>query len=165
MSTLKLEGKVALVTGGTAGIGLATAQHFAAEGAQVFIMGRRQSALDETVKSIGGKTVAVQGDVSKLADLDRLVETIEAQAGRLDVVFANAGGGEVSAFGSISEEHYAKTFDVNVKGVLFTVQKVLPLLAEGASVIMIGSIAGSKGLPAFSVYNAAKAAIRSFARS
>jgi NAD(P)-dependent dehydrogenase (short-subunit alcohol dehydrogenase family) len=165
MSTLKLEGKVALVTGGTAGIGLATAQHFAAEGAQVFIMGRRQSALDETVKSIGGKTVAVQGDVSKLADLDRLVETIGAQAGRLDVVFANAGGGEVSAFGSISEEHYAKTFDVNVKGVLFTVQKVLPLLAEGASVIMIGSIAGSKGLPAFSVYNAAKAAIRSFARS
>jgi NAD(P)-dependent dehydrogenase (short-subunit alcohol dehydrogenase family) len=165
MSTLKLEGKVALVTGGTAGIGLATAQHFAAEGAQVFIMGRRQSALDKTVKSIGGKTVAVQGDVSKLADLDRLVETIGAQAGRLDVVFANAGGGEVSAFGSISEEHYAKTFDVNVKGVLFTVQKVLPLLAEGASVIMIGSIAGSKGLPAFSVYNAAKAAIRSFARS
>jgi NAD(P)-dependent dehydrogenase (short-subunit alcohol dehydrogenase family) len=165
MSTLKLEGKVALVTGGTAGIGLATAQHFAAEGAQVFIMGRRQSALDETVKSIGGKTVAVQGDVSKLADLDRLVETIGAQAGRLDVVFANAGGGEVSAFGSISDEHYVKTFDVNVKGVLFTVQKVLPLLAEGASVIMIGSIAGSKGLPAFSVYNAAKAAIRSFARS
>ena len=160
-----MEGKVALVTGGTAGIGLATAQHFAAEGAQVFIMGRRQSALDETVKSIRGKTVGVQGDVSKLADLDRLVETIGAQAGRLDVVFANAGGGEVSAFGSISEEHYAKTFDVNVKGVLFTVQKVLPLLAEGASVIMIGSIAGSKGLPAFSVYNAAKAAIRSFARS
>jgi NAD(P)-dependent dehydrogenase (short-subunit alcohol dehydrogenase family) len=165
MSTLKLEGKVALVTGGTAGIGLATAQHFAAEGAQVFIMGRRRSALDETVKSIGGKTVGVQGDVSKLDDLDRLVETIAAQAGRLDVVFANAGGGEVSAFGSISDEHYVKTFDVNVKGVLFTVQKVLPLLAEGASVIMIGSIAGSKGLPAFSVYNAAKAAIRSFARS
>jgi NAD(P)-dependent dehydrogenase (short-subunit alcohol dehydrogenase family) len=165
MNTLKLEGKVALVTGGTAGIGLATAQHFAAEGAQVFIMGRRQAALDETVKSMGGKTIGVQGDVSKLADLDRLVDTIREKAGRLDVVFANAGGGEVSPFGSISEDHYAKTFDVNVKGVLFTVQKVLPLLAEGASVILIGSIAGSKGVPAFSVYNAAKAAIRSFARS
>jgi NAD(P)-dependent dehydrogenase (short-subunit alcohol dehydrogenase family) len=165
MSTLKLEGKVALVTGGTAGIGLATAQHFAAEGAQVFIMGRRQAALDETVKSMGGKTIGVQGDVSKLADLDRLVATIREKAGRLDVVFANAGGGEVSPFGSISEDHYAKTFDVNVKGVLFTVQKVLPLLAEGGSVILIGSIAGSKGVPAFSVYNAAKAAIRSFARS
>jgi NAD(P)-dependent dehydrogenase (short-subunit alcohol dehydrogenase family) len=165
MSTLKLQGKVALVTGGTAGIGLATAQHFAAEGAQVFIMGRRQAALDETVKSMGGKTIGVQGDVSKLADLDRLVDTIREKAGRLDVVFANAGGGEVSPFGSISEDHYAKTFDVNVKGVLFTVQKVLPLLAEGASVILIGSIAGSKGVPAFSVYNAAKAAIRSFARS
>jgi NAD(P)-dependent dehydrogenase (short-subunit alcohol dehydrogenase family) len=165
MSTLKLQGKVALVTGGTAGIGLATAQHFAAEGAQVFIMGRRQAALDEAVKSMGGKTIGVQGDVSKLADLDRLVDTIREKAGRLDVVFANAGGGEVSPFGSISEDHYAKTFDVNVKGVLFTVQKVLPLLAEGASVILIGSIAGSKGVPAFSVYNAAKAAIRSFARS
>jgi NAD(P)-dependent dehydrogenase (short-subunit alcohol dehydrogenase family) len=128
-------------------------------------MGRRQAALDETVKSMGGKTIGVQGDVSKLADLDRLVDTIREKAGRLDVVFANAGGGEVSPFGSISEDHYAKTFDVNVKGVLFTVQKVLPLLAEGASVILIGSIAGSKGVPAFSVYNAAKAAIRSFARS
>ena len=165
MSALKLKGKVALVTGGTAGIGLATAQHFAAEGAQVFIMGRRQAALDETVKSMGGKTIGLQGDVSKLADLDRVVDTIREKAGRLDVVFANAGGGEVSPFGSISEDHYAKTFDVNVKGVLFTVQKVLPLLAEGASVILIGSIAGSKGVPAFSVYNAAKAAIRSFARS
>jgi NAD(P)-dependent dehydrogenase (short-subunit alcohol dehydrogenase family) len=119
-----LEGKVALVTGGTAGIGLATAQDFAAEGAQVFIMGRRQAALDETVKSMGGKTIGVQGDVSKLADLDRLVATMREKAGRLDVVFANAGGGEVSPFGSISEDHYAKTFDVNVKGVLFTVQKV-----------------------------------------
>ncbi len=161
----KLEGKIALVTGGSSGIGLATAQRFVQEGAYVFITGRRQSELDAAVKQIGSNVTAFQGDVSNLGDLDRLFAIIQEQKGRLDVVFANAGGGEFVPFGSITEEHFDKTFNVNVKGLLFTVQKALPLLPKGASVILNASIVSIKGMPAFSVYSATKAAVRSFARS
>jgi NAD(P)-dependent dehydrogenase (short-subunit alcohol dehydrogenase family) len=160
----KLDGKVAVVTGGNSGIGLATAQRFAAEGAYVFITGRRQNELDAAVKKIGKNAAGVQGDVSNLADLDRLFATVKRQKGRVDVLFANAGLGEFAPLGAISEAHFDKTFDVNVKGVLFTVQKALPLLGAGSSVILNASIAGSKGIPALSVYCATKAAIRSFAR-
>jgi len=160
----KLEGKVAVVTGGTTGIGLATAQLFAAEGAYVYITGRRQTELDAAVKSIGKNATGVQGDVSNLADLDKLYATIKSQKGRIDVLFANAGGGEFAPLGSITEEHYDKTFDINVKGVVFTVQKALPLFTDGGSIILNASIAGITGTPAFSVYSATKAAVRSFAR-
>lgn len=132
----KLEGKVALVTGGNSGIGLATAQRFEAEGARVFITGRRQAELDEAVKLIGGNTVGVQGDVSKLADLDKLYDVIKQKAGRLDVLFANAGGGEFLSFGQITEAHFDKWFGINVKGLLFTVQKALPLMPDGASIVL-----------------------------
>ena len=161
----KLEGKVALVTGGTSGIGLATAQRFVAEGAYVFITGRRQTELDAAVKAIGKNVIGVQSDVSKLADLDRLFATIEQEQGHLDVVFANAGGGEIAPLGSITEEHFDKTFNTNVKGLLFTVQKAIPLLPEGASIILNASTASTVGTPAFSVYSATKAAVRSFARN
>jgi len=161
----KLEGKVALVTGGSSGIGLATAQEFVKEGAFVYITGRRQSELDKAVKAIGGQVAAVRADSSKLEDLDRLVAQIKKEKGRVDVIFANAGGGELVPLGSITEEHYDKTFDTNVKGVVFTVQKALPLVPDGGSIILNASIAGIKGLPAFSVYSATKAAVRSFARS
>jgi NAD(P)-dependent dehydrogenase (short-subunit alcohol dehydrogenase family) len=161
----KLQGKVAVITGGNSGIGLATAQRFAREGAQVFITGRRQAELDAAVRTIGHGAIGVQGDVSNLADLDRLFATVREKAGRLDVLFANAGGGEFLPLGQITEEHFDKTFDINVKGVLFTVQKALPLFTQGGSIILNASIAGSKGLPAFSVYSATKAALRSFARS
>lgn len=162
----KLAGKIALVTGGNSGIGLATAQRFAAEGAYVFITGRRQESLDEAVKKIGEKNVTgVQGDVSQLADLDRLFATIKAEKGRLDIVFANAGGGTLSPLGQITEEHFDKTFNTNVKGVVFTVQKALPLLGEGASIILNASTAAIKGTPAFSIYSASKAAVRNLARS
>jgi NAD(P)-dependent dehydrogenase (short-subunit alcohol dehydrogenase family) len=162
----KLEDKVALVTGGSSGIGLATAQSFINEGAFVYITGRRQSELDKAVKIIGGTQVkAVRADASSLSDLDRLFAQIKQEKGRLDVLFANAGGGSFAPIGTITEELYNQTFDTNVKGVLFTVQKALPLIPDGGSIILNASIAGIKGMPAFSVYSATKAAVRSFARS
>jgi NAD(P)-dependent dehydrogenase (short-subunit alcohol dehydrogenase family) len=161
----KHEGKVAVITGGNSGIGLATAKRLANEGAYVFITGRRQAELDAAVKLIGKNVTAVQGDVSNLADLDRLYATVKQQKGRIDILFANAGGGEFAPLGSITEAHYDKTFNINVKGVLFTVQKALPLLVDGAAVILNASIVSSKGMPAFSVYSATKAALRSFART
>src|SRR4051812_7282533 len=160
----KLEGKVAVVTGGNSGIGLATAQRFAAEGAHAFITGRRQSELDAAVKQIGDNVAAVQGDVSNLDDLDRLYATVKEHKGRIDILFANAGGGEFAPLGEISEAHFDKTFGTNVKGLLFTVQKALPLFQNGGSIILNASIAASKGIPALSVYSATKAAVRSFAR-
>jgi len=162
----KLEGKIALVTGGSSGIGLATAQNFVKEGAFVYITGRRQAELDKAVKAIGGNQVkAVRADSSHLADLDRLFAQIKQEQGRLDVVFANAGGGSLAPLGTITEELYDQTFNTNVKGVLFTVQKALPLIPDGGSIILNASIVSQKGMPAFSVYSATKAAVRSFARS
>jgi NAD(P)-dependent dehydrogenase (short-subunit alcohol dehydrogenase family) len=161
----KLEGKVALITGGSTGIGLATAKRFVAEGAYVFITGRRQAELDTAVKEIGSNVTAVQGDVAKLPDLDRLYETIKSKKGRIDVLFANAGTGEFASIDSVTESHFDKIFNINVKGALFTVQKGLPLLKDGGSIIMTGSVASVKGLENFGVYNASKAAIRSFART
>jgi NAD(P)-dependent dehydrogenase (short-subunit alcohol dehydrogenase family) len=161
----KLAGKVALVTGGTSGIGLATTKRFVAEGAYVFITGRRQTELDAAVNEIGKNVTGIQGDVSNLADLDRLYATIEQEQGHLDVVFANAGGGERIPLGAITEEHFDKTFNINVKGLLFTVQKALPLMPEGASIVLNASTNSIKGIPAFSVYGATKAAVRSFART
>ncbi len=161
----KLDGKVALITGGNSGIGLATAKRFVKEGAFVFITGRKQSKLDEAVKQVGSNVVGVQGDVASMADLDRLFETIKKQKGKLDIVFANAGIAQYAAMGTITEEHFDSIFSGNVKGMLFTVQKALPLLPDGASVILNASIVGSKGLPTNSVYAATKAAVRSFART
>lgn len=161
----KLDGKVALITGGNSGIGLATAKRFVKEGAFVFITGRTQSKLDEAVKQVGSNVVGIQGDVASLADLDRLFETIRKQKGKLDIVFANAGIAKYAAIGTITEEHFDSIFGGNVKGMLFTVQKALPLMPDGASVILNASIVGSKGLPANSVYAATKAAVRSFART
>ena len=161
----KLEGKIALITGGNSGIGLATAKQFVAEGAYVYITGRRQVELDAAVEAIGKNVTAVQSDVSNLADLDRLFATIKQEQGHLDIIFANAGGGQIAPLGAITEEHFDKTFNVNVKGLLFTVQKALPLLPEGASIILNASITSIKGTPAFSVYSATKAAVRSFARN
>ena len=161
----KLDGKVALVSGGNSGIGLATAKQFALEGAHVFVTGRRAAELDAAVKQIGGNATAVQGDASKLADLDRLMDEIKRRKGKLDVLFANAGAARYGTIGSIEEELFDAIFDVNVKGVLFTVQKALPLMPDGASIILNASIVGSKGLPANSVYSASKAAVRSFART
>jgi NAD(P)-dependent dehydrogenase (short-subunit alcohol dehydrogenase family) len=161
----RLEGKVAVITGGNSGIGLATARRFAEEGAHVFITGRRQRELDVAVRGIGKQATGVQGDVSKLADLDRLYETVKREKGRIDVVFANAGGGDALVpLGAISEELFDTTFSRNVKGLLFTVQKALPLLLDGGSIILNASIAASKGMPGMSVYSATKAAVRSFAR-
>ncbi len=163
--TTKLAGKVALITGGNSGIGLATAQRFVAEGAYVFITGRRQDSLDAAVETIGQNVTAVSGDVSNLADLARLYATIEREQGRLDVIFANAGSAELAPLGLIDEKHFDKMFNTNVKGLLFTVQKVLPLLPEGASIILNASITSIKGTEALSVYSATKAAVRSFARN
>lgn len=161
----KLEGKVALVTGGNSGIGLATAKEFVREGAYVFITGRREAELAAAVKEIGRNITAVRGDVANLADLDRLFEQIRREKGKLDVVFANAAFARLAPFGAITEELYDATFNINVKGLLFTVQKALPLLPDGASVILNASIVASKGLAANSVYSATKAAVRSFART
>jgi NAD(P)-dependent dehydrogenase (short-subunit alcohol dehydrogenase family) len=161
----KLPGKIAFVTGGSAGIGLGIAKRFAEEGARVFITGRRQSELDKAVTAIGGGATAVQGDISNLDDLDRIYATIKDKAGRIDVLAVNAGYYEFGGLGDITEEHFDKTFNVNVRGLLFTVQKALPLLTERASVILTGSIASIKGFPSLSIYNASKAAVRSFARS
>jgi NAD(P)-dependent dehydrogenase (short-subunit alcohol dehydrogenase family) len=161
----KLAGKIAVITGGNSGIGLATAQRFVAEGAYVFITGRRQAELDAAVKLIGNHVTGVQGDVANLADLDRLYATVQQQKGHLDIVFANAGGGEFAPLGAITEEHFDKTFGINVKGTLFTVQKALPLMPDGASIVLNGSMTSIKGTPAFGVYAATKAALRSFART
>jgi NAD(P)-dependent dehydrogenase (short-subunit alcohol dehydrogenase family) len=157
--------KVVVVTGGTSGIGLATAKAFADQGAHVFITGRRQNALDAAVKTIGGRVTGVRGDMAQLADIDRLYDAIQQQHAQIDVVFANAGGGELAPLGAISQEHFDSAFDTNVKGVLFTVQKALPLLRDGASVILTSSTTSIMGTPAFSVYSATKAAVRSFARN
>jgi NAD(P)-dependent dehydrogenase (short-subunit alcohol dehydrogenase family) len=161
----KHEGKVAVITGGNSGIGLATAQRLASEGAYVFITGRRQSELDSAVKLIGKNVTAVQGDVSNLDDLDRLYAAVKQHKGRIDILFANAGLGEFAPLGAITEAHYDKTFNANVKGLLFTVQKALPLFTDGGSIILNASIVSTKGTPALSVYSATKAAIRSFARN
>jgi len=161
----KLQGKVAVITGATAGIGLAAAELFVKEGAHVFITGRRQKELDAAVRAIGHGVTGVQGDVANLSDLDRLYETVQATGRRIDIVFANAGFGEFRALGEITEEHFDKLFDINVKGTLFTVQKALPLLNAGASIILTGSVASIKGTPAFWVYGATKAAIRNFVRT
>jgi NAD(P)-dependent dehydrogenase (short-subunit alcohol dehydrogenase family) len=161
----KLEGKVAVITGGSSGIGLATAQRFMAEGAHVFITGRRQSELDAAVKQIGENVTGVQGDVANFADLDRLYATVKREKGRIDILFANAGVGEFAPLGQITEAHFDKTFGINVKGTLFTVQKALPLMPDGASIVMNASITSIKGTPAFGVYAASKAALRSFART
>ena len=161
----KLEGKVALVTGGSTGIGLATAHLFAREGASVYITGRRQRELDAAVSQIGKNVTSVQGDIANLADLDRLYATVERQHGRLDVLFANAGGGVKGLLGDISEADVDTTVNVNIKGTLFTVQKALPLLQHGGSIILTSSNGGSKGQIALGVYGATKAAVRSFART
>ena len=162
----KLEGKIALITGGNSGIGLATAKQFVNEGAYVFITGRREPELARAVKEIGKNVTGVQGDVSNLVDLDRLFAQIKREKGKLDIVFANAGGAKFAALGKITEEHYDSIFNSNVKGLLFTVQKALPLLPDGASIILNASVAGSTApSPEWSVYNATKAAVRSFART
>lgn len=161
----KLEGKIAVVTGGTSGIGLATAKRFATEGAQVFITGRRKTELDKAVAAIGSKATGIQADSGNMNDLNRLYERIKGEAGHIDVLFVNAGGGSMLPLGSITEEQYDDTFNRNVKGVLFTVQKALPLLVDGASVILTSSNVSIKGTPAFSVYSASKAAVRNLARS
>jgi NAD(P)-dependent dehydrogenase (short-subunit alcohol dehydrogenase family) len=161
----KLEGKIALVTGGNSGIGLATAKRFVKEGAHVFITGRRDAELAAAAREIGKDVTGVQGDVSNLGDLDRLFAQIKGEKGKLDVVFANAGVAKYAPFGEITEELYDSIFDTNVKGLLFTVQKALPLLPDGASIILNASIVASKGLPSNSVYSATKAAVRSFART
>ena len=160
----KLQGKVAIITGGTTGIGLATAKLFVKEGAYVFIIGRRQKELDAAVEEIGSNITGVQGDVAKMADLDRLYEAVKAK-GKLDIVFANAGIAEFVPLSKITERHFDKLFDINVKGTLFTVQKALPLLRDGGAIILTGSVAGVKGTPAFGVYGATKAALRSFVRT
>jgi NAD(P)-dependent dehydrogenase (short-subunit alcohol dehydrogenase family) len=161
----RLAGKVALVTGGTSGLGLATARRFIAEGAWVVVTGRRAAELDAAVEQLGGAATGVWGDVSVLADLDRLYETIRKAHGRLDVVFANAGGGAFVPLAEVTEAHFDKYFGINVKGTLFTVQKALPLMTAGGSIVLNGSMVSVKGVPGFTVYAATKAALRSFART
>lgn len=156
---------MAVITGGSTGIGLATAHRFVCEGAYVFITGRRQSELDAAVKQIGKNVTGVQGDASNLADLDRLYSVVKEQKGRIDVLFANAGVAEYGPLGAISERHFDRIFDINVRGLLFSVQKALPLFQDGGSIVLNASVVTQKGVPAFSVYSAAKAAVRSFARS
>jgi NAD(P)-dependent dehydrogenase (short-subunit alcohol dehydrogenase family) len=161
----KLEGKIALITGGSEGIGLATAQAFVKEGAYVYITGRRQAQLDKALKSVGERVAAVRADAANLGDLDRLFAQIKTEKGRLDIVFANAGVFNFVPLGAITEEHYDLIFNINVKGLLFTVQKALPLIPDGGSIILNGSVVSVKGFPASSVYSATKAAVRSFART
>jgi NAD(P)-dependent dehydrogenase (short-subunit alcohol dehydrogenase family) len=161
----KLEGKVAVITAATSGMALATAKLFVEEGAYVFITGRRQDVLDKAVKAIGRNVTGVQGDASVLADLDRLYDVVKREKGKIDILFASAGTGDFAKIGEITEEEFDKTFNLNVRGTLFTVQKALPLFNDGGSIFMNGSIAGSKGFPNFSVYSASKAAVRSFART
>ncbi len=161
----KFTNKVVVITGGTSGIGLATAKAFVNEGATVFITGRRQEVLDAAVESIGGNVTGIRGDTSSLADLDRLYDTVQQKHSHIDVLFANAGGGGFAPLGAITQEHYQSTFDINVKGVVFTVQKALPVLRDGASIILTSSTTGTAGTANFSVYSASKAAVRNFARS
>jgi len=161
----RLSGKVAVITGANSGIGLATAKRFVEEGAHVVITGRRKKELDEAAEQIGKNVTAVQGDVSRFEDLDRLYAEVKARHGHIDILFANAGVGQVAPLGAITEEHFDREFDINVKGLLFSVQKALPLLKDGGSIILNSYIAGRKGIEGFSVYNASKAAVRSFARS
>jgi NAD(P)-dependent dehydrogenase (short-subunit alcohol dehydrogenase family) len=161
----KLEGKVAVITAATSGMALATAKLFVEEGAYVFITGRRKEKLDEAVKLIGKNVTGVQGDAANLADLDRLYETVKREKGKIDILFASAGLGELATLEQVTEEHFDKTFGLNVRGTLFTVQKALPLFHDNGSIFLNGSIAGSKGFPAFGVYSASKAALRSFART
>ncbi|WP_263433657.1 SDR family NAD(P)-dependent oxidoreductase [Vreelandella aquamarina] len=160
----RLNGRIALITGGASGIGLASAQRLIDEGAFVFIMGRRQDVLDSAVKALGPNAEGIQGDVTKQEDLDRVFETIRRTQGQLDVLVANAGVGEFASLGQITEEHYDYIFDINVKGTLFTVQKALPLMKNGGSIILTGSTVGSMGTPAMSIYSASKAAVRNLAR-
>jgi NAD(P)-dependent dehydrogenase (short-subunit alcohol dehydrogenase family) len=161
----KLEGKVAVITGGSSGMALASAKRFVEEDAYVFITGRRQKTLDEAVKLIGRNVTGVRGDASNLDDLDRLFETVKREKGKIDILYASAGWGEAAPLGEITEEHFDKIFDLNVRGTLFAVQKALPLLNDGGSIFMTGSVASLKGFPGFSVYAASKAALRSFART
>ncbi|PRD43016.1 oxidoreductase [Phyllobacterium phragmitis] len=161
----KLENKVAVITGGTSGIGLAAARLFIDEGAFVFLTGRRQAELDSAVAELGANAFGIQADSSKMADLDRLFEAVSAKKGKIDILFANAGNFSLLPLASVTEEHYDETFDANVKGVVFTVQKAVALLADGASVILTGSVTARKGSPAFSIYSASKAAVRSLARN
>lgn len=161
----RFNGKIALVTGGTTGIGLATARHLAALGAQVFVTGRRQAELDAAVAEIGPQATGIRADASVAADLDAVYAQIARQAGKLDILFANAGGGDMLPLGAITEEHFDRIFGTNVRGVLFTVQKALPLLVDGASIILTGSTVSIQGTASFSVYSASKAAVRNFARS
>ena len=161
----KLEGKVAVITGGSSGLALASAQRFVQEGAYVFITGRRQETLDEAVKLIGRNVTGVQGDAANLNDLDRLFDTVKREKGKIDVLFASAGKGEAAVLGEITEQHFDTAFDLIVRGTLFTVQKALPLFNDGGSIIMIGSVTSVKGFPGFGVYAAAKASLRSFART
>jgi NAD(P)-dependent dehydrogenase (short-subunit alcohol dehydrogenase family) len=161
----KLAGKIALVTGGSSGLGLAAARHFVSEGAKVVVTGRREAELDAAVKGLGAESLGVRGDVSNLTDLDHLFATIREKFGRLDVLFANAGGGAFVPLGEITEQHFDKYFGINVKGTLFTVQKALPLMASGGSIVINGSMVSIKGVPGFTVYAATKAALRSFART
>ncbi|MFO0575807.1 MAG: SDR family oxidoreductase [Polyangia bacterium] len=162
---MKLKDKVAVITGATSGMALATAKLFVEEGAYVFITGRRKEQLDEAVRTIGRNVTGVRGDAASLEDLDRLFETVRREKGYVDVVFASAGHGEFAPIGAVTEEHFDKTFDLNVRGTLFTVQKALPLLRDGGSIILNGSVAATKGFPAFGVYSASKAALLAFARS
>jgi len=161
----KLTGKVAVITAATSGMALATAKLFVDEGAYVFITGRRKNKLDEAVKIIGKNVTAVQGDAANLADLDRLYETVKREKGKIDILFASAGFGEFATLDKVTEQHFDTTFDLNVRGTLFTVQKGLPLINDNGSIILNGSIASIKGFPSFGVYNASKAALRSFART
>ena len=161
----KLDGKVAVITAATSGMALATAKLFVQEGAYVFITGRRQKQLDDAAAAIGRNVTPVQGDAGNLADLDRLYDVVKREKGHIDVLFASAGLGEFAPIGEVTEEHFDKTFGLNVRGTLFTVQKALPLIVDGGSIIMNGSVASVKGFPAFGVYNASKAAVRSFART
>ncbi len=161
----KLERKIAIVTGGSTGIGLATAQEFVAQGAYVYITGRRQTELDKALKAIGSNVTAIRADSSSLSDLDKVYDQIKQEKGRIDIVFANAGVGAFAPLGAITEEHFDSIFGTNVKGLVFSVQKALPLIPDGGAIILNGSIASIKGTAAFSVYSATKAAVRSFARS
>ncbi len=161
----RLSGKIAIVTGGNSGIGLATAKLFATEGAQVVITGRRKAELEAAVAQIGHGALGIQGDVSNLADLDTLYAEIKRKFGRIDVLFANAGVCDLATLGAVTEAHFDKLFDINVKGLLFTVQKALPLIVDGGAIILTSSIANTKGMAAFGVYSATKAAVRSFART
>jgi len=161
----KLEGKVVVITGANSGIGLASAKRFAAEGAHVFMTGRRARELETAVAEVGHNAIGIPCDISKMQDLDALFDEVKRKAGNIDVLFANAGGGDFASLADITEEHYNRIFDTNVKGTLFTVQKALPVLKEGASVILTGSTSATTGVPEFSVYSASKAAVRNFARA